>query len=134
MREVHPIAGVGAAVLAGSPLPADGIRLREICAHGNLKLREASDCSEASALLRDESDPVLLCERKHADGNREDPLNITTSLPAPSNLIVFSRLAGEYRWKGAESRRFRRADDAIRAREVLANRLRCLEPLGVRLC
>jgi hypothetical protein len=49
------------------------------------------------ALLRDESVPVLLCERDHADGNWEDLLNITTSLPAPPNLILFSRLAGKYR-------------------------------------
>jgi len=33
--------------------------------------------------LRDESVPVLPCERDHADGNWENLLNIMTSLPAP---------------------------------------------------
>jgi hypothetical protein len=37
------------------------------------------------------------CERDHADGSREDLLGVTTSLSAPPNFIVFSRLAGEYR-------------------------------------
>jgi DNA-binding NtrC family response regulator len=61
---------------------------------GNLKLHEASDCREALEWLCDESVPVLLCKSDHADGNWEDLLNIMTSLPAPPNLIVFSRLAG----------------------------------------
>jgi DNA-binding response OmpR family regulator len=50
------------------------------------------------ALLRDESVPVLLCERHHADGNWEDLLKATARLPAPPNLIVFSRLADESLW------------------------------------
>jgi DNA-binding response OmpR family regulator len=41
---------------------------------------------------------VLLCERDHADGNWEDILNATARLPAPPNLIVFSRLADESLW------------------------------------
>jgi hypothetical protein len=85
MREICSIAGVYAA------------GLREILSQGNLKLHEASDSRKALALLRDESVPLLRCERDHADGNWEDLLNITTSLPAPPNLIVFSRLAGKYR-------------------------------------
>jgi DNA-binding response OmpR family regulator len=84
-----------AAVLAVSALPADGIRLREIRSQGNLKLHEASDCRKALALSRDESVPVLRCERDHADGIWEDLLNATASLPAPPNLIVFSRLSDE---------------------------------------
>ena len=86
MGEAYPIAGV---VAAG---------LREILSRGNLKLYEASDCQEAWALLRDESVPVLPRERDHAEGNWEDLLNTMTSLPAPSNLIVFSRLAGKSFW------------------------------------
>jgi hypothetical protein len=50
------------------------------------------------ALSRDESVPVLRCERDHADGNWEDLLNTTASLPAPPNLIVFSGLADESVW------------------------------------
>jgi hypothetical protein len=96
MREVYPIARVDAAVLVGSPLPADGIRLREILFRGNWKLHEASDCREALALLRDESVAVQICERDHADGNWEDLLNITTSLPGPPNRFVFFRLGSEY--------------------------------------
>ena len=87
-----------AAVLAVSLLPADRIRLREILSRGNWKLHEASDCHEALALLRDQSVPVLLCERDHADGNWEDLLKATARLPAPPNLIVFSRLADESLW------------------------------------
>ena len=87
-----------AAVLAVSPLPADRVRLREILSQGNWKLHEASDCGEALALLRDQNVPVLLCERDHADGDWEDLLNATARLPAPPNLIVFSRLADESRW------------------------------------
>jgi DNA-binding response OmpR family regulator len=49
-------------------------------------------------LLRDESVPVLLCERDLADGNWEDLLNATAGMPAPPNLIVFSRLADESLW------------------------------------
>ena len=64
----------GAAVLAVSPLPTDRVRLREILSQGNWKVNEASDCSEALALLRGQSVPVLLCERDHADGNWEDLL------------------------------------------------------------
>jgi DNA-binding response OmpR family regulator len=87
-----------AVALAVSPLPADRARLREILSQGNWKLHEASDCGEALALLRDESVPVLLCERHHADGNWEDLLKATARLPAPPNLIVFSRLADESLW------------------------------------
>ena len=83
MRTVYPTAG------------ADAAGLREILSRGNWKLHEASDCHQALTLLRDESVPVLPCERDHADGNWEDLLNIMTSLPAPPNLIVFSRLAGK---------------------------------------
>jgi hypothetical protein len=50
------------------------------------------------ALLRDQNVPVLLCERDHADGDWEDLLNATAGLPAPPNLIVFSRLADESLW------------------------------------
>ena len=88
----------GAAVLAVSPLPADRVRLREILSQGNWKVNEASDCSEALALLRGQSVPVLLCERYHADGNWEDLLKATARLPAPPNLIVFSRLADASLW------------------------------------
>jgi DNA-binding response OmpR family regulator len=49
-------------------------------------------------MLRDESLPVLLCERGHADGNWDDLLTATARLPAPPNLIVFSRLADESLW------------------------------------
>jgi DNA-binding NtrC family response regulator len=87
-----------AAVLAVSPLPAERVRLREILAQGNWKLHEATDCSEALALLRHQSVPVLFCERDHADGNWEDLLNATAALPAPPSLIVFSRLADESLW------------------------------------
>ena len=87
-----------AVVLAVSPLPADRVRLREILSQNNWKLHEASDCCEAVALLRDQSVPVLLCERDHADGNWEDLLKATARLPAPPNLIVFSRLADESLW------------------------------------
>ncbi len=86
-----------ASVLAVRALPADGLRFQEILSQGSWNLHEASDYREALALLRDESVPVLLCERDHAEGNWKDLLNITASLPAPPNLIVFSRLAGEHR-------------------------------------
>jgi DNA-binding response OmpR family regulator len=85
-------------VLAVSPLTADRVRLREIFSQGNWKLHEASDCCEALALLRGLRVPVLLCERDHADGNWEDLLKAAARLPAPPNLIVFSRLADERLW------------------------------------
>lgn len=85
-------------VLAVSPSAADRIRLREILSQGNWKVYEAADCSEALALVHDQSVPVLLCERDHADGNWEDLLKATARLPAPPNLIVFSRLADESLW------------------------------------
>ena len=87
-----------ARALAVSPLPADRVRLREILSQGNWELHEASDCCGALALLRDHSVPVLLCERDHADGDWEDLLKATARLPAPPNLIVFSRLADECLW------------------------------------
>ena len=87
-----------ARALAVSPLPADRARLREILSQRNWKLHEASDCCEALALLRDQTVPVLLCERDHSDGDWEDLLKSTARLPAPPNLIVFSRLADESFW------------------------------------
>ena len=87
-----------ARALAVSLLPADRVRLREILSQGNWELHEASDCCGALALLRDQSVAVLLCERDHADGNWEDLLKATARLPAPPNLIVFSRLADESLW------------------------------------
>ena len=86
------------AVLAVSPLPADRLLLREILSQRSWKLHEASSCREALALLRDQRVPVLLCDRDHADGNWEELLNATTTLPAPPKLIVFSRLADESLW------------------------------------
>jgi DNA-binding response OmpR family regulator len=89
-------------VLAVSPLSADLVRLREILSQGSWKLREASACREAFALLhyglRHEKVQVLLCERDHADGNWEDLLMAAAALPDPPNLIVFSRLADESLW------------------------------------
>jgi len=87
-----------AGVLAVSSSPADRGRLREILSQANWKLHEASDCSEALAMLRDQNVPVLLCERDHADGNWEDLLTATARLPAPPKLIVFSRLADDSLW------------------------------------
>jgi DNA-binding NtrC family response regulator len=87
-----------AAVLAVSPLSADRLRLREILSPRNWRMHEASDCREALALLRGQSVPVLLCERDHADGSWEDLLSATARLPAPPNVIVFSRLADETLW------------------------------------
>ena len=87
-----------AAVLAVSPSPAERVRLRKILSKENWRLHEASDCCEVLVLSRDQSVPVLLCERDHVDGNWEDLLNTTASLPAPPNLIVFSRLADESLW------------------------------------
>ncbi len=86
------------AVLAVSPLPADRLHLRAILSQGRWKLHEASTCGEAVAFLRDHSVPVLLSERDHADGNWEELLNATATLPAPPKLIVFSRLADESLW------------------------------------
>ena len=84
-----------AAVLAVSSSPADRGRLREILSQANWKLHDASDCSEALAMLRDQSVPVLLCDRNHADGNWEYLLTATARLPAPPKLIVFFRLAND---------------------------------------
>ena len=97
-EETIPSPEKTAAVLAVSPLSADLVRLREILSQGNWQLHEASDYNKALALLRDESVQVLLCERDHADGNWEDLLTATARLPAPPNLIVFSRLADESLW------------------------------------
>jgi hypothetical protein len=96
MREIYPIAAVYAAVLLGTPLPAGGIRPREIRSRGNLKLHEVSDCRETLALLRHESVPVLHCERRRQMGR-------------PS----------EYH-----------GDTLFEPRGTVADRLRCLEPLG----
>ena len=82
-------------------------------------------------LWRDLSVPVLPCEHDHADGNWEDLLNITTSLPAPPNRIVFSRLAEGSLWaKLLHLGGFDVLMTPIRAGGGVANRLRCLEPLG----
>jgi DNA-binding response OmpR family regulator len=85
-------------VLAVSPLPAVRVRLREILSQGNWTLHEASDCGEALALLRDESVAVLLCEHDQPDGDWADLLTASARLPAPPNLIVFSRLADASLW------------------------------------
>lgn len=93
-----PSPATTAVVLAVSPLPADRLRLREILSPRNWELHETSDCGEALAFLRGQSVPALLCERDHADGSWEDLLGATARLPAPPNLIVFSRLADESLW------------------------------------
>ena len=69
------------------PLPG------ELGTAGSVRLR-----GEALAFLRGQSVPVLLCERDHADGSWEDLLSTTARLPAPPNIIVFSRLADESLW------------------------------------
>jgi len=123
-----------AGVLAVSSSPADRGRLREILSQANWKLHEASDCGEALAMLRDQSVPVLLCERDHADGNWEDLLNATARLTAPPKLIVFSRLARRIPLgEGAESGWLRRTDNAFRSGGGLASHIRRLEPVGMRL-
>ena len=117
-----------AAVLAVSALPADGLRLQEILSQGSWKLHEASDCCEALALSREESVQVLRCERDRADGNWDDLLNTTASLPASPNLsCVLSPGRGDLLGEGAESSWFQRVDDAFRAG---CERLLCLEPLA----
>jgi DNA-binding response OmpR family regulator len=85
-------------VLAVSPCAGYRDRLRQILSRKNWELHEAADCCEALALLHGLSVPVLLCERDHADGNWEYLLRATAGLPAPPNLIVFSRLADESLW------------------------------------
>jgi len=87
-----------AAALAISPSPADRVRLREILSPANWKLYEASGCREAMTLLREQSVPVVLCERDQTDCNWEEFLDTTARLPAAPNLIVFSRLADESLW------------------------------------
>lgn len=120
MREVYPVAG------------ADAAGLREILPRGSLKLDETSDCWADLALLRDESVPAPTCERDHADGNWQSHLNIMTIPPDRPTPTLFSRLAGDsFCAKVLNLGGFRRADDATRA--GVANRLRCLDPLGVRL-
>jgi hypothetical protein len=124
-----------AAALEVSALPADGLRIQEILSQGSWKLHEASDCFETLALSRDESAPVLPCEPDYADGNWDDLLNATASLPAPPNLnCVLSSGRGVLLGEGAESGWFRRADDAFRAGGGVASRFLFLEPVGVRLC
>ncbi len=96
--EFLPSPGMTTAVLAVSSSSADRLRLRGILSQGNWKLYEAADCHEALASLRDQSVPVLLCDRDQVDGTWEDLLTATARLPAPPNLIVFSRLADESLW------------------------------------
>ena len=97
-EETIPSPVGAAAALAVSPVSADRVRLREILFQGNWKLHEASGCCEALAWLRGQGVPVVLCEHDYADGNWEDLLKATARLPAPPNLIVFSRLADESLW------------------------------------
>ena len=97
-EETIPSPAGAAVVLAVSPVPADRVRLREILSQGKWKLHEASGFCEALAFLRDQSAPVLLCERDQAGGDWEELLQATAKLPAPPKLIVFSRLADEALW------------------------------------
>lgn len=93
-----PAPGTAEVALAVGPLPADRERLGEILSQGNWKLHEASDCSEALAVLRGRRFPVLFCERNHSGGNWEDLLMAVAKLPSPPKVIVFSRLADESLW------------------------------------
>jgi DNA-binding response OmpR family regulator len=79
-------------------LSADRLRLREILSQKNWKVHEASDCREALALLQDKRIPVILCEDDQIDGAWDGLLNAAARLPAPPNLIVFSRLADASLW------------------------------------
>jgi DNA-binding NtrC family response regulator len=81
-----------------SPAAHDHAVLKQIFSRSNWHLRSAFTCQEALTLLREESIPVVLCNRELPDGNWRDLLERADSLPLAPRLIVSSREVNEYLW------------------------------------
>ena len=75
-----------------SPFSSDHAVLREVFSDWNWKLHTAPACSEALALLRRATIPVVVCERNLRDGDWKTILGATARMAQPPRLIVSSRL------------------------------------------
>jgi DNA-binding NtrC family response regulator len=81
-----------------SPTPSDHAALKHIFSRSNWHLRSVFNCQEALTLLREESIPVVLCNRQLPDGSWRDLVECADSLPLAPRVIVSSREVNEYLW------------------------------------
>jgi response regulator RpfG family c-di-GMP phosphodiesterase len=85
-------------VLAVSPHDEDHIFLAHLFSHSNWKIHRADSCSQAIAVLRGNTIPVVICESEMPDNTWKGVLEELGHLPEAPLLIVTSRLADEHLW------------------------------------
>lgn len=73
----------------------------KMCPGTRWTLAATEDVSAATARLRSERVPIVLCERETVAGSWKDMLESVGAFPAPPLLIVTSRTADEYLWAEA---------------------------------
>ena len=100
------------ALLIVSAFEEDHTRLGHVFGGSDWTVRGVCTRREATVLTREDPPPVVICERDLPDGNWKDILDALTLLTHPPALIVTSRLADEYLWGSAQSRRSRCARQA----------------------
>ncbi len=76
----------------------DCASLLDILRRSNWKLTRASSPAEASVLMSKQVIPVVLCEPGLSGGGWEALIEISSRLPRPPRLIVYSWLADERLW------------------------------------
>jgi DNA-binding NtrC family response regulator len=72
-----------------------------MCPGTSWTLAATEDVPSATARLKNESVPIVLCERDSKAGNWKDVLESVGKSPASPMLIVASRTADEYLWAEA---------------------------------
>jgi DNA-binding response OmpR family regulator len=85
-------------VLAVSPHDEDHIFLAHLFSHSNWKIHRADSYSQALAVLRDNTIPVVICESEMPGNTWKGVLEELGNLPEAPLLIVTSRLADEHLW------------------------------------
>lgn len=94
----HQAVGKRDALLVVSSFEEDHARMGHVFGESNWTVRGVSTCREATALMRENPPPVVICERDLPDGNWKDILDDLILLEHPPSLIVTSRFADEYLW------------------------------------
>lgn len=88
-------------VLAVSPLESDRRSLTHIFGHTAWDFDNVNSIEEASAKLRNEAVPVILCEENLPDGTWKDLLDVAKTLPNPCYVVVTSHTADDRLWAEA---------------------------------
>jgi DNA-binding NtrC family response regulator len=73
----------------------------KLCPGTRWSLSATEDMPSATAMLSNETVPIVLCERESISGNWKDMLESVGRSSAPPMFIVISRTADEYLWAEA---------------------------------